>query len=62
MNLKISNSNPRLLIDDLGNPMWLYQGDHIQDIEKFLRSVKRLKERINDLESQLRETPYNYEN
>jgi hypothetical protein len=53
MKLKINSKDPRLLEDELGNPMFRYEGDYIQDVFKLVDMITRLEREVYKLKSDL---------
>lgn len=56
MNLRINNTDPRLIEDDNGNEMFRYVGIHLQDVEWLARRIDSLEEERDDLERRLENT------
>jgi hypothetical protein len=53
MKLKINSKDPRLLEDELGNPMFRYEGDYIQSVFKLVDMITRLEREVYKLKSDL---------
>jgi hypothetical protein len=49
MQLNIRNSDPTILEDSLGNPIFKHVGDHLGDVEDFMKSIKQKDDQIAQL-------------
>jgi predicted nuclease with TOPRIM domain len=60
MNLRIRNSDPRMIEDEFGNEMFKFVGLHLGDVQDFLNRINGyadLEKEVQELEGELREVP-----